>query len=278
MYEKYWNLREKPFQNTPDPRFLYLSGQHEDALMKLSYAVAQRLGCGMLSGVFGCGKTLLGRVILNELGTSRYACAFINNPQVSEPAELFRAIVRSLNPQALPDRKSDLLLDPMIEKLQTILVDNARDSKETIVVIDEAHAIEDPRIFEQMRLLLNFQLEDRFLLTLLMIGQPELRTKVENIKPLDQRVAVRCHIGPLSEEEVSKYISHRLKVGGYQAPSVESAIFTRDAINAIFQNSGGIPRRINNVCDLSLMTGFARKAERIDAELIKQVIKDFSIT
>jgi len=277
MYEKHWNLKEKPFQNTPDPRYLYLSGQHEDALMKLSYVVAQRLGCGLLSGVFGCGKTLLGKVLLNDLGAGRYSCAFINNPQVSEPAELFRAIVRNLGGQALPDKKSDLLLDPLLEKLQAILVDNARDGKETIIIIDEAHAIEDPKIFEQMRLLLNFQLEDRFLLTLLILGQPEIKDKIENLKALDQRIAVRCHIGPLSDEDVSKYINHRLKVAGWQPPSLESAIFSKEAMDVIFKHSGGIPRRINNLCDLALMNGFARKVNRIEADLVNSVIKDFSI-
>jgi general secretion pathway protein A len=275
MYEQHWGLKEKPFQNTPDTRYLYLSGQHEDALMKLGYVLAQDLGCGVLTGVFGCGKTLLGRVILNDLGRDRYACAFISNPCVGEPAELLRAVVRGLSPQALPEKKTELLADPLLEKLGSILIDNVRDGKRNIVVIDEAHTIEDNRLFEQMRLLLNFQLEDRFLLTLMVLGQPELKDKISGNKPLDQRAAVRCFLGPLGDEDVVKYISHRLKVAGKDAPA--ESIFDKESLQAIAKFSGGIPRRINTVCDLSLMTGFALKAEKVTAELVEEVIKDFNI-
>ena len=141
MYEQYWNLKEKPFQNTPDPRFLYLSSQHEDALMKLTYVVAQNLGAGLLTGVFGCGKTLLARVILRDLGKQKFCTAYISNPLVNEPGELIRAIVRSLSPQQLPEKKSELLIDPLLEKLHNILMDNIREGKENIVIIDEAHTI-----------------------------------------------------------------------------------------------------------------------------------------
>jgi len=276
MYEQYWNLKEKPFQNTPDPRYLYLSPQHEDALMKLSYVITQGLGCGMLTGVFGCGKTLLGRAILNGLGTDRVRSAFITNPSVSEPAELLRAVVRGLNPQALPEKKTELLADSMLEKLNNILLDNTREGKQNIVIIDEAHTIEDGRIFEQLRLILNFQLEDRFLLTLLILGQPELRDKVDASKPLDQRVAVRCHLDALKEDEVGNYINHRLKVAGREDPA-GNQVFSSEAVKAIFQHTGGIPRRINTLGDLVLMEGFAKKAQKIEKDAVNSVIKDFNL-
>jgi len=277
MYEQYWNLKEKPFQNTPDPRYLFLSNQHEDALMKLTYVIAQGLGCGMLTGVFGCGKTLLGKAILNDLGKDRYRCAYIFNPCVSEPAELLRAIVRGLSPQALPEKKTELLVDPLLEKLQAILLDNVSEGKENIVVIDEAHAIEDTRIFEQMRLVLNFQSENKFLLTLLILGQPELRDKVDAIKPLDQRVAVRCHLDHLSSSDVDKYIKHRLKVAG-SMESPDNPIFAKEAVEAIAKHSGSIPRRINTLCDLILMSGFAKKTKKIELDFINSVIKDFNVS
>jgi general secretion pathway protein A len=276
MYEQYWGLKEKPFQNTPDPRYLYLSTQHEDAIMKLSYCITQGLGCGMLMGVFGCGKTLLGKALLNDLGKDKVRSAFITSPSYAEPAELLRAIVRGLSPQALPDKKSDLLADPLLEKLNAILTDNVRDGKENIVIIDEAHTIEDVKLFEQMRMVLNFQLENKFLLTLLLFGQPELKDKVENNKPLGQRVAVRCSLGPLGEDDVDKYISHRLKVAGRTDSG--NPVFNKDAAKAVFQYSGGIPRRINTLCDLTLMSGFAQKAEKIEPDLIKTVIKDFNLS
>lgn len=276
MYEQYWQLKEKPFQNTPDPRYLYLSAQHEDALMKLSYAVTQNLGCAMLAGVFGCGKTLLGNALLNDLGKEKIRCAFITSPSSFEAPELLRAIVRGLSPQALPDKKSDLLADPLLEKLHAILIDNVRDGKENIVIIDETHTIGDMRLFEQMRQILNFQLENKFLLTLLLFGQPELKDKVENNKPLDQRIAMRCFLGPLAEDDVEKYIRHRLKVAG--RPESAEPIFDKEALKAIVKYSAGIPRRINTLCDLVLMTGFAQKLEKAEGPLISSVIKDFNLS
>lgn len=275
MYEQYWKLSEKPFTNTPDSRYLFLSNQYEDALMKLSYVVAQDLGCGMLTGIYGCGKTLLGKVILNGMGKERYSCAFINNPVVSEPAELLRAVVRGLSPQPLPEKKTELLADPLLEKLDVILRDNLKDGRKNMVIIDEAHTIEDPRIFEQMRLLLNFQLENKFLLTLLILGQPELKDKIVSSKPLDQRVTVRCFLGALNEEDVGKYINHRLKISG-RNDGAES-IFDKESIKAIAKHAGGIPRRINTICDLALMSGFAKKIDKINSDLIGTVIKDFNI-
>jgi general secretion pathway protein A len=276
MYEQYWHLKEKPFQNTPDPRYLYLSTQHEDALMKLSYTVTQSLGCAVLVGVFGCGKTLLGNAMLNDLGREKIRCAFITSPSSFEAPELLRAIVRGLSPQSLPDKKSELLADPLLEKLNTILLDNARDGKENIIIIDEAHTIEDMRLFEQARQILNFQLENKFLLTLLLLGQPELKDRVENNRPLDQRVAMRCFLGPLSEDDIGRYIHHRLKVAG--RTDAANQIFDSDALKAIFKYSAGIPRRINTLCDLVLMTGFAQKVEKVEAELVQSVIKDFNLT
>ena len=277
MYEQYWGLKEKPFQNTPDPRYFYLSSQHEDCLMKLTYVIAQDLGCGMLTGVFGCGKTLLGKVLLKELGKERYGSCFITNPLVLEPQELLRAIVRGLSSQTLPDKKTELLTDSLLEKLNIILLDNIRDGKKSVIFIDEAHAIEDNRLFEQMRLILNFQLEDRFMLTLFVLGQPELKNKIESLKPLDQRIAIRCHLGALSEEEIANYIIHRLKVGGRH--NVEGKpIFNSEAIRVIFHYSGGIPRRINTLCDLALMSSFAKKKEFVSSDLVESVIREFNLT
>lgn len=280
MYEQYWNLKEKPFQNTPDPKYLYLSPQHEDALMKLTYVIAQNLGCGMLTGVFGCGKTLLARVILRDLGAQKFCAAYINNPVVSEPAELMRAIVRSLSPQSLPDKKTEVLLDPLLEKLYNILLDNIRDGKENIIIIDEAHTIEDARVFEQLRMILNFQTEERFLLTLILLGQPELKDKTEALKPLSQRIPIRCHLGPLTEDDIAKYLEFRIKTASNEAAPAGDlkAFFDKDTVKAILAYSGGIPRRINTLCDLVLLSGFAKKTTKIDADFIVSVVKEFNLS
>ncbi len=279
MYEAYWNFKEKPFQNTPDPKYLFLSSQHEDALMKLTYAVAQNLGAAMLTGVFGCGKTLLARVILRDLGAQKFCTAYINNPLMSEPGEIIRAIVRSFSPQALPEKKTELLVDPLLEKLYNILLDNAREGRENIVVIDEAHTIQDMRFFEQLRLILNFQTDDKFLLTLFLVGQPELKDKIDALKPLAQRVPIRCHLDPFNEAMVGDYIRHRIKVASNETPApTPPAEFNAETVKAIFTYSGGIPRRINTLCDLMLLSGFAKKIRQIDAKLVESVIKEFNLS
>ncbi len=269
MYKKYWNLTEKPFQNTPDTRFIYYSAQHEDALMKLTYCVTERMGAGMMTGVFGCGKTLLGNTLLKELGQDKYKVAFIANPQV-EHTELLRAVVRNLKAIELPILKTELLADSLLEILNDILINNARDGKETVIIIDEAHIIEDEKVFEELRLLMNFQLEDRFLLTLLLFGQPELREKVGNLRQLEQRIAIKCHLEPLNQEETQKYILHRLEVAGRK-----DSLFKDDAIRLIFERTGGIPRRINHICDLSLLTGFGKKVDKIDKEIVRVTLESF---
>lgn len=280
MYESYWNLKEKPFQNTPDPRFLYLSSQHEDSLMKLTYVVAQNLGAGMLTGVFGCGKTLLARVILKDLGPQKFCAAYINNPRVTEPGEIIRAVVRLLRPQELPEKKTELLVDPLLEKLHGILIDNINDGKENIVIVDEAHTIDDPGVFEELRLLLNFQSNDKFLLTMILVGQPELREKVDAVKPFAQRIPIRCHLDVIDEKEVDRYVTHRIEVAADRSGNAAgiTPVFSQDAIGEITSHTGGIPRRINTLCDLTLLSGFAKKIDKIDGDFIRSVVKEFNVS
>ncbi len=189
MYEEYWGFKEKPFQNTPDPRFFYESSEHEEALMKMLYTVEEGLGAGMLTGVFGCGKTVIGQSLLEKLPSDKYKVAFITNPQL-EYVELLRAIVRNLKIVELPIKKTELSADSLLEILGNILENNAKDGRETVVIVDEAHVIKDERIFEELRLLLNFQRKDKFLLTLLLFGQPELKQRIEDNKQLEQRIAM----------------------------------------------------------------------------------------
>ena len=269
MYQSYWKLNEKPFANTPDPRFLYPAPQHEDALMKLTYAVVERMGAAMLTGVFGCGKTIVGRAIQRDLGADKYKFAFISHPH-PEPLDLLRAIVRNLRAGALPEKKTEVMADALLELLGGILVDNARDGKETVILMDEAHAITSDQAFEELRLLLNFQQEDRFLLTLLLFGQPELTQKVDTLKPFAQRIAIRCHVGQLAPQETAGYIQHRLQVAGAQGP-----LFEPEAVAFIHERTGGIPRRINHLCDMALLSGFGKQAEAVDLELVKKTAEEF---
>jgi len=267
MYKEYWKLSEMPFENTPDPRFLYHSKQHEEALARMLYLIQNRKGAGMITGVFGCGKTLLVQALFDELSQDKYKAAIINNPQI-EYVEFLRAIVRNLKAVELPQKKTELSADYLLEVLEKILENNLRDAKDTVVVIDEAHVIQDERIFEELRLLLNFQHRDRFLLTLIILGQPELKQKIEDNKQLEQRIAVKYHLDALDLKDTKGYISHRLEVAG-QARE----IFTEEAIKLIYEYSGGIPRRINQLCDICLLSGFSKEAQLVDAQIVRQEIK-----
>jgi general secretion pathway protein A len=152
-------------------------------------------------------------------------------------------------------------------------LDNNREGKDAVIIVDEAHGIEDEAIFEKMRLLLNFQTPDKFLLTLILVGQPELSGKVANLRQLDQRIAVKCLLGPLSDQETKDYIIHRMRVAGR-----EDMVFQENILEEIYGATGGIPRRINHICDSCLMTGFARKKESIDEEIFQESTKIFGST
>lgn len=264
MYTEFWGLKEKPFENTPDPRFLYYSAQHEEALCRLLYVIREKKGAGVLTGIFGCGKSVIAHALLKELEEDKYKIAYINNPQLNA-LELLRMITYYLGLNKPPSKKSDLLM-----VLNDIFQNNIKDGKETVIIIDEAHTIEDSRAFEELRLLLNFQSEERFLLSMLVIGQPELAANIDNIKQLTQRIAIRCHLDSLNLEDTSKYIKYRLKIAG-----IEKEIFDQTACEKVFSHSGGIPRRINRICDLSLLTGFSKNIHRIDEAILEESLKNF---
>ncbi|MDD5745734.1 MAG: AAA family ATPase [Candidatus Omnitrophica bacterium] len=268
MYEAYWGFTEKPFENTPDPRFLYHSPQHEEGLSRLLYVVSEGKGAGLLTGVFGCGKTLLGRTLFKELDRDIYKTAFIANPFLTY-TELLMHIAYNLGARDLPQNKQDVLVNVILERLGEILENNLRDGKKTVVVIDEAHVIVDRNVWEELRLLLNFQRDNQFMLTLLILGQPELREIIESNKQFSQRLAVKFHLGPLNEKETEEYIRHRLNVAGRSDP-----LFAPGIAALIFKKSGGIPRRINHICDLALFAGFGKNAVLIDEQIINEVSFD----
>ncbi len=263
MYLEYWGLQEKPFQNTSDPRFLCLSEQHEEALTRLQYAVQNYSACALLTGVFGSGKTLLAQALLDSLKPEQFTRAFIFNPQLSH-VELLREIIYQLGVLDPPEHKTDIL-----HRLSDILNDNYSEGRHTVIVVDEAHLIEDKLIFEELRLLLNFQKRDRFLLTLILVGQPELREKIAHLKPLDQRISMRFHMKGLRQDETRSYILHRLRIAG-----ASREIFSEDTFQGIYESTGGLPRRINQICDLALLAGFGMRAEKITNAIIRDVIMD----
>ena len=259
MYLEYWGFGELPFENVPDPRFFYPSAEHQEALLRMFYAVNSRKGAAMLTGEVGCGKTILSRTLIQDLPADKYEVGVIANPSLS-PVEFLREILYQLGVEDASESKLDLL-----HALNDLVAKNLNAGRDTVVIIDEAQAIDDPQTLEELRLLLNFQLNDRFLLTLLLLGQPELRERIAKIKQLEQRISIKFHLGPLKQEETHAYIQSRLdKAGARKQP------FSEEALDAVHRTSQGIPREINNLCDVSLLLGFGAKAEEIDADIVQK--------
>ena len=266
MYESYWQLKQKPFENTPDPRFVYYSQQHEEALLRILYAVKEEKGAAMLTGIYGSGKTLLSRVIIDELIKGRtYEVALVTNPQLSSE-QLLKELVYQLEDSYAEGDKVALL-----HRFQEKVYANFRAGKKNVIIIDEAQRIQDEATFEELRMLLNFQLNDRFLITLVLIGQPELIEKVNNIPQLEQRLGIKYHLDALTREETRRYVQHRLSVAGR-----EGAVFTEECFEPLYRYSQGIPRKINNVCDLALLIGFGQKAGLVQKEIIERVVADLT--
>lgn len=262
MYEAYWELKEPPFENTPDPRYFYRSHQHEEGLARLIYVVRQRKGAGMLTGVYGCGKTLIAHALQKELEKDIYRIGLVTNPRLTD-VELLRRICFSLGVETVPPSKADV-----VTLLERMLGDNLKDGKRTVVIIDEAHSINSPEAFEELRLLLNFQTESQFLVTLLLMGQPELREKVKNNKQFDQRIGMRYHLEALPAEETGNYVRHRTKVAGARRD-----LFSGEAVALVHERSGGIPRRINQIADAALLIGFGRQKTVIDGETVQEAVE-----
>jgi general secretion pathway protein A len=266
MYEEYWGLTEPAFSLTPDPKFLYLSKKHSDCLTMLKYAVAGNKGAAMVTGDIGCGKTTLSRKLLDDLEEDQHEVAMIVNP-VLTPVQFLAEVLEQFGDGELPRNRQIL-----VKKLNEKLLELNRAGKRAILLIDEAHLIRDRGTFEEIRLLLNFQLNDRFLLSLILIGQPELRPKIERIPALMQRVAIRGSVGPFDEGETAQMVEFRLKQAWYMG---ENSLFTPDAIHELHSYTQGYPRIVCEIADNALLVGMVQNAKHIDGLLMKSVIMDF---
>lgn len=263
MYQEFYGLREKPFNKTPDPRFLYQSRTHGEALARLQLAVEEQ-DIILLTGDIGCGKTTLSRALIDSFD-ERFHPLLIINPRLS-PVLLLRTIALRLGVEDIGRQKHEVL-----EQINGKLFELYEAGKRPALIIDEAQLIPGKDGFEELRLLTNFQLDDRNLLALVLIGQTELRERLAKkpYRALRQRIGLRFHLGPLDERDTGGYISHRLRVAGR-----EEQLFDDDAIAALFSESGGIPRLINVIAGNALIEGFGREAERITADIIASVAEE----
>ncbi|MFX0200357.1 MAG: ExeA family protein, partial [Candidatus Hodarchaeota archaeon] len=263
MYTKFYNLKEKPFNLTPDPRFLFLGETHREALAHLVYAVRERKGFMVMSGEVGTGKTTLLHALLRKLDASTKT-VFIFNP-ILEAKDFFKFVCFDLGIQAKDQTKGDLLLE-----IYRFLVESYREQRSVVMIIDEAHNL-TPSLMEEIRLLSNFETATDKLIQIILVGQPELNVTLNlpECRQLKQRISLWFYINPLNKKETDQYIRSRLLKAGMETPC-----FKQNAVDEIFRFSKGIPRLINILCDNSLTIGYATDKKKIDKYIIDEVIDD----
>lgn len=259
MYEDFYGLKEKPFSLTPDPRFLYLSESHRFALEHLIYGITQREGFMLITGDVGTGKTTICRALLERLD-EQTRTALILNPQMSE-RELLLSILSEFGITFSSSSKKEI-----IDRLNQFLLKRLASGGGATLIIDEAQNLSLP-VLEQIRLLSNLETEKEKLLQIVLVGQPELRDKLNLpvLRQLNQRISVRYRLRPLTKDETKKYIEHRLMVAG----SKGNIIFSGRALSLIFKYSGGIPRLVNLIADRAMLGGFSKQTFSITPGIVK---------
>ena len=262
MYTSFFGLSEKPFAITPDPRYLYLSERHAEALAHLLYGINESGGFIQLTGEVGTGKTTVVRTLLSRI-PQHADVAVILNPRIT-PTEFLLSICEELGVEIeASDRDS---VKSMVDALNRRLLNAHSEGRRVTVIVDEAQNL-SPGVLEQVRLLTNLETPTQKLLQIILIGQPELAEMLarNELRQLAQRITGRYHLSPLSREETREYVRHRVRVAG-----VTAEIFTPGALREIHRLSGGIPRIVNVVCDRALLGAYTREHRTVNAALIRR--------
>jgi type II secretory pathway predicted ATPase ExeA len=262
LYCRFYGLAQRPFNLAPDPRFLFLTPGHREALAQLMYGVQEHKGFILLTGEVGTGKTTLLRTLLNRFSDTTDV-AFVMNSTLPFD-ELLEYVLADFGVARAGDTRAQRLIT-----LNRFLIERRRAGINTVIIIDEAQNL-DIQTLEQIRLLSNFEVAGDKLLQIVLAGQPELRVKLQRpeLRQLRQRIGMRCAIAPLDAAQVEQYILNQLRVAGAR----DRQLFSAAAMRKIAQYSRGIPRVVNIVCDHSLLLGYAKQIRRVDAELVQHVI------
>lgn len=265
MYTDYFGFTDKPFNVSPDPKFLYLSGKHQEALASMFYGIQEKKGFISVIGEVGTGKTTLLRSLLNDLDEKTETVLLFNTNVTFE--HLLKNILWDLNIPTHNECKLEL-----IQLLNMFLLEKHSTGGNVALIIDEAQNL-SPEVLEEFRMLSNLETEKEKLLQIVLVGQPELNAKLKSpdLRQLTQRIGINCYLTPLNHEDIVKYISHRLTVAGCR----DNHLFSKKAINLICKHSGGIPRIINILCDNALLLAFGADRKRIDEGMVKEVIADY---
>lgn len=265
MYKEFFGLKEKPFSVTSDPSFLFLSRVHKEAFSHLVYGIKERKGFLEITGEIGAGKTTLCRALLNQLDRNTKS-AFVFNSTLPE-LQLLQVILEDFGLVLEKRNKA-----AMLRQLNNFLIEELSKENNVILIIDEAQNLK-PSVLEEIRMLSNLETEKEKLFQIILVGQPELKNKLNSpsLKQLRQRIGVRFHITPLEKDEMAKYIYHRLRIAGAKDGEIR---FTEDAIDCIYRYSGGIPRLINMVCDKSLLAAYVMETKEINLPTVERSIQE----
>lgn len=262
MYEEYWGLSALPFQILPDASLYYPTAKHEDAVKRIMYAIKSSKGSFLLTGDIGAGKTVVVMLVMDKLfkEKDKYEVALINHPTL----ELESFIRDMLQQFGIKGNFSDKM--EMIHAFHEWLISSYTRGKQAVLIIDEAHLIKDVNLLEEIRLFSDFQVNNHPLLTLVLVGQSEIRKTLQNIHTLDTRIAMKYHLFPLTVDETKDYIKHRMEAvgGGF-------GIFTESAIMDIYRFSGGLPREINKLCDMCLFETYLAQKKQVDSDIVQKV-------
>lgn len=270
MYEKHWGLTQTPFRSDRNSASYFSSASHQSALLKLRFLVEHRRGAGLLVGPSGAGKTRLLQALLPDEGVNSAPVVRIVYPLMS-PVELLSFIVTELGEEqsAFAGPSMDVLLRQLVERLRKL----ASEGTPAVILIDDAHAITDRQVFQSLHLLLNLQQYPGVEFTMILAGQPDLVATTKRLPQLDDRISIPCVLTAMSADETAGYVQHRLQAAGATDP-----IFSRAALQAVHELSGGLPRRINRLCDFALLVGFAERLGLIDAPHIEGVSAELSLS
>ena len=264
MYEAHYGFLEKPFSLTPDPKYLYPSLRHTEAVAHLEYARRERGGFVLVTGEVGTGKTMLTRYFLSRLDATT-ATALVLYPALTA-AELLRSILEDFH---VPVTGSSL--KDHVDALHRFLLQARAEGRQVVLLIDEAQDL-SPEVLEQVRLISNLETDTEKLIQIVLVGQSELQEMLarRELRQLAQRVTARYHLGPLSRQETEDYVRHRLNVAGGEG----KVVFTADALAAVHERSGGVPRLVNLICDRALLAGYVAATRTIDGEMVRRAASE----
>jgi general secretion pathway protein A len=270
MYHRYYGLRELPFDLTPNPRYLYLTAKHREALSNLQYGISGRRGVTLLVGEAGTGKTTLVRAVLESEQQKNARCIYLNNPALTR-AEFVEFLARSFE---LSDRAA-ASKTTMLFELERLLHERRAQGTVTALLVDEAQAL-SLELLEEIRLLSNIETNTEKLLPVVLAGQPQLADRLNDpaLRQLKQRVALRCELLPLDLKETIAYVAGRIRIAGGDS----ARLFTPEALKLVYACSQGIPRTISVICDNALVSGFAADQCPVDWQLVSEVCKDFDLS